>query len=66
MDLAFLCRWYTLGSKGPQSIEIAGGDRWFESCSLQRRVIQTRSIPTDLEGLASDWRSRPLVARVQP
>jgi hypothetical protein len=24
MDLAFLCRWYTLGSKGPQSIEIAG------------------------------------------
>src|SRR5215469_16703556 len=24
MDLASLCRWYTLGSKGPQSIEIAG------------------------------------------
>ena len=24
MDLASLCRWYTLGSKGPQSIEISG------------------------------------------
>jgi hypothetical protein len=27
--------------------------QWFESRFLQRRVTQTRSIPTDLEGLAS-------------
>ena len=35
-------------------------DRWFEAISLQRRVTQTRSIPTDLEGLASAWRSLPV------
>ena len=37
-------------------------DRWFESAFLQRRVTQTRSIPTDLEGLASAWRSLPVGA----
>jgi len=37
-------------------------DSKFESISLQRRVTQIRSIPTDLEGLASAWRSLPVGA----
>ena len=46
MELAPLCRRYTPGSKGPQSIAIAGRDRSFESSSLQRRVRKP-SVPLE-------------------
>ena len=39
--------------------EIPGTRRGRESISLQRRITQTRSILTDLKGLASDWRALP-------